>query len=87
MDYKFLDKVIKQMVSETRMDHEENILYTPYRIYKLTPLLKRVNSFHSTDGWTPTFYGHCMGVYGLNEEEMEYVWDKYREIVKDKLNG
>ena len=86
MDNKYLDKVVEQMVSEIRMDHEENILYTPYRVYQITPLLKRINSFHSPYS-TTTFYGHCISVYGLNEEESEYVWNEYREIVKDKING
>ena len=87
MDYKFLNKVVGQLVRETRMDHEEERLYTPFysyipfppfpvRLYRLSFLLSSYRS---------PFTKHCNEVYGLNIEEIEYVWNEYREIVEDKI--
>jgi hypothetical protein len=89
MNYKYLNKVVDQLVRETRMDHEEERLYTPFysyipfppfpvRLYRLSFLLSSYRS---------PFTKHCKEVYGLNEKEIDYVWNGYREIVKDKING
>ena len=33
------------------------------------------------------FSKHCKEVYGLNKGEIEYVWDEYKKIIKEKLNN
>jgi hypothetical protein len=79
MDYKFLDKVLEQMLSETIIDR--NKIDTPFYILLI----------HSTLHYTPIvlmlspFIDHCRDVYGLNEQETEYVWDKYRDIIYNKI--
>ena len=90
MDYKFLHKVVDQIVSETRIDYEKEEIQFPFssrpfslrRPRFLTPLL----SLHSP---LPifSFSDHCKDVYGLNEEETMYVWKEYREIIKDKIEN
>ena len=65
MDYKFLDKVIDQLVYETRIDYDNKTFTFP----------------------TPFFSDHCRDVYGLNGEEIEYIWEEYREIIKDKIEN
>ena len=34
-----------------------------------------------------TFYRHCEEIYGLNYDETEYVWEEYKEIIRDKINN
>ena len=63
MDKKFLDKVLDQIVSETSLDYDWEIMETPF------------------------FSDHCRDVYGLNGEEIEYIWEEYREIIKDKIEN
>ena len=82
MDYKFLNKVVGQLVRETRMDHEEERLYTPFYSYIPSTLLSF--SFLLSSYRSP-FTKHCNEVYGLNIDEIEYVWNEYREIVEDKI--
>ena len=87
MDYKFLNKVVGQLVRETRMDHEEERLYTPFYSYIpfppfQTPPFYSLSAFSS---YRSPFTKHCNEVYGLNIEEIEYVWNEYREIVGDKI--
>ena len=38
----------------------------------------------------PPFYlhlKHCRDVYGLNDDEIEYVWKEYKQIIKDKIRN
>ena len=87
MDNKFLDKVVDQIVRETTIDYENDIIFTPFApTLPLPPSppshLLFISNLH------PSFIIHCREVYGLNKEEIGYVWYEYRKIIKDKIyNG
>ena len=83
MDYKFLDKVIDQIVRETKIDYDEKEVSVPLPPFSLSPHLLSPR-FHSP---FPSFTKHCKDVYGLNIEETEYVWEEYRRIIKDKIEN
>jgi hypothetical protein len=95
MDYKFLDKVVAQILSETTIDYEKERVYTPFS----TPLSSYSHVLFSFLTTTfPSFSRqylsvvvpfpyHCRGVYGLNDEEIEYVWEEFSQILKDKINS
>jgi hypothetical protein len=82
MDKKFLHKVVDQIVSETKIDYDEGRLYTPFSPSFSSVLLSSLSPFSSVF----PFIKHCRDVYGLNEEESEYVWNEWREIIKDKID-
>ena len=85
MDYKFLDKVLDQIVSETEIDYEKGIIHFPFinrRLFASLFLSSSYSGLHLS-----RFFKHCEDVYGLNEEEMEYVWDEYTQIISDKLKN
>ena len=79
MDKRFLDKVVGQLVNETRMDYDEGRIYTPF-----SPPLS-FTFFFSSPSLDSFFSDHCKGVYGLNIHEIKYVWEEYKEIIKDKI--
>jgi hypothetical protein len=81
MDYKFLDKVLDQMVSETRIDYDKEEIQFPF--FPLPSL------FHLFLLLLPFFSEHCKDIYGLNDDEIDYVWKEYRNIIiyKIKNNG
>ena len=93
MDYKFLNKVIDQIVNETRIDYEYmgGRIFLPF-LFSL-PLYSSVRplsfSFFlkSFSNYFTHFSKHCEDVYGLNKEETKYVWNEYRGIIKDKIDG
>jgi hypothetical protein len=90
MDYKFLDKVVDQIVSETRINNENRRLYTPYlsSSLPLSPLFFSLLPlpFNLFLSFFTSFSTHCKDVYGLkDEQEIRYVWDKYKQIIKDKF--
>jgi|TARA_R110000796_G_scaffold15455_1_gene49177 hypothetical protein len=88
MDNKYLNKVVDQLVSETKLDYDNYMV-----LYPFSPPLSFHNSFHFLSLSSPylssfsslllfDFVNHCKDVYGLNDEEVNYVWDRYREIIK-----
>ena len=84
MDKNYLDKVVDQIVRETRIDHDEEMLYTPFSYH-----IGFFSSFLYLSPLFPPHYfsHHCKEVYGLNEDEVKYIWKKYKEIIKDKIEG
>ena len=84
MDYKFLDKVLGQIVRETRMDYDGGWLYTPFSPF-FPPSSLSLLPFYFPH-FLP-FSQHCEEVYGLNIEEIVYVWKQYKEIILDKINN
>tara|TARA_R110000751_G_scaffold271358_1_gene371140 strand:+ start:445 stop:1023 length:579 start_codon:yes stop_codon:yes gene_type:complete len=75
MDKRYLDKVIEQIISETRIDYEKEKVYTPF-------LFLNISLFSFPH---PIFVTHCEEVYGLDKEETEYVWDEYTQIINYKI--
>ena len=93
MDKKFLDKVVDQIVSETIIDTgyggytlSDHRIYGPFvgQNYRWLPYLHLIDP---TLGDFSGFGDHCKGVYGLNTDESEYVWDKWRNIIRGKINN
>jgi len=76
LDKEFLNKVCEQIISETRID--DNKVYTPFS--PLSPPLFFLSflSFPSFSSNPHFFYNHCKGIYSLNKEETEYVWNRYK---------
>ena len=82
MDNNYLDKVLDQIVRETIIDHDEEMLYTPFSYLSFLP------SSHLSFLFPPHYFSHhCKNIYGLNEDEVKYVWKKYKEIIKDKIEN
>ena len=96
MDYKFLDKVVDQIVSETEVDHEEWRVSYPFTQpvsfnNSLTELTQTTWILYRSPSSLPlfvnSFIDHCRDVYGLNGQELVYVWNVYKHIIKDKIEN
>ena len=86
MDYKFLNKVIDQLVSETMIDYDRGVIESPFfSSYPRNNFLNHISS--SSLFFLRSFVDHCRDVYGLNLEETEYVWKDYRETIIVKINN
>jgi hypothetical protein len=85
MDKEFLNKVIDQIVSETDIDYKNEKVNVPFHPFKLFPtfFILHILIFIVIS----SFSDHCKDVYSLNKEEVEYVWDKYKSIIKDKIES
>jgi len=77
-----LNKIVDQLVGESKIDYEENVVYPPYP------------STHAPYNLYPPYYYdtpdlftiHCRDIYGLTEPEIEYVWEEYKQIITDKIH-
>tara|TARA_R110000824_G_scaffold183039_10_gene364055 strand:- start:477 stop:734 length:258 start_codon:yes stop_codon:yes gene_type:complete len=81
MDKKYLNKVVEQMVSESKMGHDKSVMDTPF----YTSFPTHLFFVQSTTFLPTTFSTHCREVYGLNKEETRYTWKEYTDIIKDKI--
>ena len=88
----YLDKVIEFLVRDTKIDFKEKEIFFPpflssspfslllFSSSSLSPLL-------SLSLFSPSFSKYCKEVYGLTDQEMEYVWIEYKTIIKIKIEN
>jgi uncharacterized membrane protein YkgB len=76
MNEKYLDKVLNQIVSETKINSEGRVITT------FTPLS---NPLSARSPFFLYFYDHCRDIYGLTEDEIHYLWEKYKFILENGL--
>jgi len=94
MDKKFLNKVVDQLVNETRISKRRAItlILTPFcqRTFSASDFSqgKDLHSKYSDVNVLHNFLSlHCKDVYSLDDTEISYVFQKYRNIVMLKING
>ena len=85
MDYKFLHRVLDQIVNETRIDRDKWEVYLPFLPYLSYSLSIFFYFFHTRPSLS--FTKHCQDVYGLNEQETEYVWREYKMKIYNIINN
>ena len=90
MDKKFLNKVIDQIVSETIIDHDKETIRTPFSFINpnsfVDNALRRLIFTRQPSPFI-AFVSHCRDVYGLKNDEIDYVWVKWRDTIKDKIEN
>ena len=86
MDNKFLHKVLDQLVYETRIDYDRKVIETPHLLSSFTPL-PSFSRFFSIPFIPTSFSDHCKDVYGLNDDEIEYVWKVYSDDIVYKIEN
>ena len=86
MDNKFLNKVLDQIVSETIVDYDKEEIQFPFFLF-FSYHSSFLFFFHSLSPSLPFFSEHCKDIYGLNDDEIDYVWKEYKDIIKDKIKN
>jgi len=84
MNIKFLDKVTEQIISETRVNND--VIYTPFLTPYLIIFTSQISLFWHCIQNLSFFFSHCKEIYGLNKEETDYVWDKYKKVITTLIN-
>ncbi len=85
MNKEFLNRVVGRIVLETIIDYENKEILAPCSIRSLP--------FYTLPSLTSSLRHlllrnisyHCEEVYGLSEEEIEYVWKRYLDIILHKV--
>jgi len=81
---KYLDKVVGLIVSDTVIDYDNDRIRSPFQ--STLPF----SSLHFSPHFLLSlnlFSMYCEDTYGLTENEIEYVWDQYTIIMKDKIRN
>lgn len=90
---RYLDKVVERLVSETHIDVGDGSLYAPGN----TNITKaRGSQFVAKQAFNPQFPSynilfshilrHCRDIYGLTEQEINYVWNQYFDEIESNYN-
>jgi len=81
---KYLDKVVELLIKGTKIDYyEESILFPFSSIYfSFTPFL-----YYTLSSPPELLVYYVKNVYGLTDQEIEYVWKEYENIIKDKIEN
>jgi hypothetical protein len=83
---RYIEHIIKDLVRDTRIDYEIGRIYYPVLPSEIP------HSFFFTPYYLPSpspptsFLNYCRDTFGLTEEEIKYVWDQYKIIIKDKVS-
>lgn len=87
MNTLFLDKVLKELVRDTKLDRLG--LHIPFHYGSLYISSKKEISkllTHKEYDYRESFYGYVMDLYSLSIEESVYCYPKYVELLVDKFN-
>ena len=84
----YLDKVVEFLVRDTKIDFKGKEIFLPFLSIPTLPLLPSISyptSYFSLSPppLLPSFSKYCKVTYGLTDEEIEYVWKEYTDIIKD----
>jgi len=87
----YLDKVIEYLLRDTNIDYKNEKITTPFsfsldRRNVPSPLIFGSFPLFSFSLFL-LFSSYSKEVYGLTDEEMEYVWNEYKEIITDKIKN
>jgi hypothetical protein len=79
----YLDKVIEFLLRDTKIDYKNEKITTPSNF-----IIHFIAFFLLIPSFLPfTFSKYSKEVYGLTDQEIEYVWKEYKEIIKDKIKN
>ena len=90
MNKEFLNRVVDRIVIETRIDFTVGRMYTPFLLPSSSFLILSCSFFFPSLPLLPpftSFLEHCVGIYSLNRGEIDYVWNEYGNIIKDKIKN
>lgn len=78
--YRYLDKVVEFLVRDTKIDYDKDEIQFPFSF----PLSRSFRlSVYSFSFLPSSFSKYCKNIYGLTDQELEYVWKEYKEKVEN----
>ena len=82
---RYLDKVIGSLVRGTKIDYENDVVYSPFITLPKRPfhnhLLTRDHiSIHG-------LFGYLNNTFGFTSDEIFYVYKQYKKIMLDKIEN
>jgi hypothetical protein len=86
---RFLDKILNWLVNDTKINYENKSWYPTFldislMAYQVTFMVRDTLYYHNP---LTLFYDYCFSTYDLNDKEIVYLWNVYRNIIIDKFNN
>lgn len=81
---RFIQYVINELVNETNIYHDKGVVCTPYNLNHTLLYYKIKLRYPSLSS---EFYDYCKDIYGLTDQEIDYVWEEYKSTIKDKITN
>ena len=87
---RYLDKVIGYIVRNTNIDYDKKWVtldFLPsHKDYFSSPQRFHFSRFNYEHIYY-LFFDYCMDMFGLTEDEIGYVWNGYKDIIKNKIEN
>lgn len=80
---KYLDKVVGSLVRGTKIDYENDVVFTPFITLPKRPFHNHLltRNYISIHG----LFDYLINTFGLTSDEILYVWKQYKKIILEKL--
>jgi hypothetical protein len=82
----YLNNIVGYIVDDTIIDFGVNQIRFPFSLLR-TPFLRFLNLHYSKLNHFPLFSEYCKDNYGLTEDEIDYVWEEYKNIIINKIKN
>ena len=82
---RYLDKVIEHLVRGTKIDYdkEEIEFLSLFKQPFTSPIfISQILIYRHPY----VFKEYCVNTFGLTDDEVSYVWEEYKKIIKEKIN-
>jgi len=86
---KYLDKILNYLVRRTKLEHEKEEVYLHFLPSRDTAFSLPNFLFHHDTFLNSRFYfsNYCISQFGLTQEEVNYMWEEFRSIIKNKIEN
>jgi hypothetical protein len=78
----YLDKIVDQIVNETNIDYKKEKIIVPF---SCSPSSCFFNSRVAQQPPSGLFINYSQEIYGLTDNEIQYVWTRYIRILRNKI--
>jgi hypothetical protein len=79
-----LDRILKYLIDDTIVDHDKGKVTFPFFLQVLPSMPKHCFNVNSTSSLS--FSQYCKYTYGLNDDEVIYLYPKYKKLFSDKVH-
>ena len=78
---KYYNFIIDDLVRNTEMDYEKEEILPPFYFFNPPSFHFFANSILHSYSIPVTFTKHVTELYGVRDEEVDFIWDLYRNII------
>jgi hypothetical protein len=79
-----LDRILKYLIDDTIVDHDKGKVTFPFFLQVLPSMPRHCFNVNSTSSLS--FSQYCKYTYGLNDDEVIYLYSKYKKLFSDKVH-